>query len=79
MKFLVLEGLWKESRRGNFKASTLKENFSLFDFGAIVAAASLAHDLGNPPFGHAGEEAISDFFILYLFERTIVETFRDRK
>ena len=40
----------------------LKRNFSLFDFGAIVAAASLAHDLGNPPFGHAGEDAISDFF-----------------
>lgn len=32
------------------------------DIGAIVAAASLTHDLGNPPFGHAGEEAISDFF-----------------
>jgi len=43
--------------------TSLKENFSLFDFGAIVAAASLAHDLGNPPFGHAGEEAISEFFI----------------
>ncbi|HCW06788.1 MAG TPA: deoxyguanosinetriphosphate triphosphohydrolase [Cytophagales bacterium] len=42
----------------------LRENFSLFDFGAIVAAASLAHDLGNPPFGHAGEDAISDFFRL---------------
>jgi dGTPase len=41
---------------------TLKGDFSLFDFGAIVAAASLAHDLGNPPFGHAGEDAISDFF-----------------
>jgi dGTPase len=40
----------------------LKESFSLFDFGGIVAAASLAHDLGNPPFGHAGEDAISDFF-----------------
>jgi dGTPase len=39
--------------------------FSLFDFGAIVAAASLAHDLGNPPFGHAGEDAISDFFLLH--------------
>jgi len=38
-------------------------NFSLFEFGAIVAAASLAHDLGNPPFGHAGEDAISDFFL----------------
>ncbi|HOX83665.1 MAG TPA: deoxyguanosinetriphosphate triphosphohydrolase [Chryseolinea sp.] len=41
----------------------LNANFSLFDFGAIVAAASLAHDLGNPPFGHAGEDSISDFFI----------------
>lgn len=41
---------------------SLKTDFSLFDFGAIVAAASLAHDLGNPPFGHAGEDAISDFF-----------------
>lgn len=40
----------------------LRSQFSLFDFGAIVAAASLAHDLGNPPFGHAGETAISDFF-----------------
>jgi len=40
----------------------LSQNFSLFDFGAIVAAASLAHDIGNPPFGHAGEDAISDFF-----------------
>jgi len=40
----------------------LSTNFSLFDFGSIVAAASLAHDLGNPPFGHAGEDAISDFF-----------------
>lgn len=40
----------------------LANDFSLFDFGAIVAAASLAHDLGNPPFGHAGEDAISDFF-----------------
>jgi dGTPase len=35
---------------------------TLYDFGAIVAAASLAHDLGNPPFGHAGEDAISEFF-----------------
>lgn len=42
---------------------SLAEAFSLFDFGAIVAAAALAHDLGNPPFGHAGEDAISDFFL----------------
>jgi dGTPase len=40
-----------------------KVGFSPFDFGAIVSAACLAHDLGNPPFGHSGESAISDFFI----------------
>lgn len=33
------------------------------DFGSIVAAAALAHDIGNPPFGHSGEKAISDFYL----------------
>jgi dGTPase len=41
----------------------LKNQYSLFDIGGVVAAASLAHDLGNPPFGHAGEDALSDFFV----------------
>ncbi len=33
------------------------------DFGAIVASASLAHDIGNPPFGHSGEKSIGQYFI----------------
>ncbi|MGL6250217.1 MAG: dGTP triphosphohydrolase, partial [Billgrantia desiderata] len=32
------------------------------DLGVIVQAACLGHDIGNPPFGHAGEYAIRDWF-----------------
>ncbi len=36
--------------------------YTFNDFGAIVAAASLMHDIGNPPFGHSGEKAIGEYF-----------------
>lgn len=36
--------------------------FTATDISHIVAAACLMHDIGNPPFGHVGEDIISDFF-----------------
>jgi len=53
---------------GNMVANGLaerNENISpnlLDSIGTIVSSACLAHDLGNPPFGHSGEKAISRYF-----------------
>jgi len=38
------------------------DNTHVPEIGSIVSAACLAHDLGNPPFGHSGEKAISTYF-----------------
>lgn len=37
-------------------------NTYIREIGNIVSAACLAHDMGNPPFGHSGEKAIASFF-----------------
>ncbi|EGJ70473.1 deoxyguanosinetriphosphate triphosphohydrolase [Bacteroides coprosuis DSM 18011] len=40
----------------------LEKETLITEIGSIIAAACLAHDLGNPPFGHSGEQAISSYF-----------------
>jgi len=49
-------------RVGELLNGELPEWISPHDIGVIVQAACLAHDIGNPPFGHAGEFAIRDWF-----------------
>lgn len=50
---LVGQNLANSLSIGTFRAS---------DIGTILSAAALAHDIGNPPFGHAGEDGIAQFF-----------------
>ncbi len=45
------------------KADEDAEGFYRNNLNNVIAAACLAHDLGNPAFGHSGEEAISKYFI----------------
>ena len=47
---------------GNRIAKELPRGYTADDLGTIVHAACLAHDLGNPPFGHGGEEGMQYWF-----------------
>ena len=51
---------------GMLTAEKIKDELPIWispaDVGAIIQAACLAHDIGNPPFGHAGEYAIREWF-----------------
>ena len=48
--------------RGVLAAHPELKDSNITEIGNIVSAACLAHDMGNPPFGHSGEKAISAYF-----------------
>ena len=70
---------------GMLAAEKLKDDLppwvSPADVGAIIQAACLAHDIGNPPFGHAGEYAIREWFMqpeqAHLIEKLGMTAFSD--
>jgi dGTPase len=47
----------------NYRLDDKSINFYINELHNVIAAACLAHDIGNPPFGHSGENAISKYFI----------------
>jgi dGTPase len=48
----------------DFKSELTEDsrNFYLYNLGNVIAAACLCHDVGNPAFGHSGEDAIASYF-----------------
>lgn len=49
------------AKRYGAEDESFKE-FYKYELPSVIAAACLAHDIGNPPFGHSGEDAIRTFF-----------------
>ncbi len=52
----------QQYKRDNKTITEEFERFYTVELSAVISSACLAHDIGNPPFGHSGEKAISKYF-----------------
>lgn len=50
------------SQQPEVEQNEMSSHFYQHELGSVIAAACLAHDIGNPAFGHSGEKAISNYF-----------------
>jgi dGTPase len=47
----------------NSQMDEREQNFYRYELSGVIASACLAHDVGNPAFGHSGEKAIANYFV----------------
>jgi dGTPase len=63
--------------------TTTRAIFYLYDLPSVIAAACIAHDIGNPPFGHSGEKAISTYFLQnkdrYYGDKRLIDYYNEKE
>ncbi|EYB67496.1 hypothetical protein DEIPH_ctg040orf0068 [Deinococcus phoenicis] len=64
----VGRGLGKAFGKHLRERGELPDHLSPEDLGTVVSVACLAHDIGNPPFGHSGEAAIQEWAVRHVGE-----------